>query len=52
MEFENRMSEGYSAALILSDRRQDREFPIIPEPMKPWTPVIRVSENVVRRRIL
>jgi len=40
----------YSAALILTERdeRPREDIPIAPR--KPWQPVIRVSDKVVRRR--
>lgn len=42
----------YSAALILTEKpeRININISIIIEPLKPWRPVERVNEKVVRRR--
>ena len=40
----------YSAALILTERPTRIVIDIRIEPLKPWQPVKRVSERVVRRR--
>ena len=45
-----RRRAGYDAALILSDRKDPKPLPVIPEERKEWKPVIRVSETVMRRR--
>jgi len=40
----------YSAALILTEKPTRITIDIKIEPLKPWQPVKRVSERVVRRR--
>ena len=40
----------YSAALILTEKPTRITINITIEPLKPWKPVVRVSEKVVRRR--
>lgn len=40
----------YSAALILTEKPARIVIDIRIEPLKPWQPIVRVSEKVVRRR--
>ena len=40
----------YSAALVLTEKPERITINITIEPLKPWKPVERVSEKVVRRR--
>jgi hypothetical protein len=42
--------DGYVNALILRDRRQEREVRIEVAESRPWRPAIRVSETVVKRK--
>ncbi len=44
-----RRRAGYDAALILTERSNPEPLPIVPAERKEWRPVIRVSENIVRR---
>lgn len=40
----------YTAALILTEKPSHITINITIEPLKPWKPVVKVSEKVIRRR--
>jgi len=40
----------YTASLILTEKKERVTIEVTIEPLKPWRPVEKVSEKVVRRR--
>lgn len=48
---EDRLADGYLAALILSERKERRMQEIQVEIPRPWIEALRVSGTVYRRRI-